>query len=582
MPRLSLYRPEKSQDFKFIDRTVYEMFQVGGVDIYVHKYIGTEDADGIKKDARQIQDLLFLENRDRKYDQDIYTLRGHYQTSDIDFNLSQFGLFLSNDTLFVTVHINNSIDLMGRKIMAGDVFEMPNLKDEYAANDFASALKRFYVVEEINRAAEGFSATWYPHLYRIKLKSMVDSQEFKDILDKPADESTYAGEWNATTTYYPGQTVKYKGVIYEVQQEVVGNTDVTETTVEPIESDDWEDYYRVVYAGNWDPDENYYVGQTVKYNGILYEVQQNVVGNTVNSPDSTIEPTITNNWEDYYTISNAVTLRDVMSTYNRELAISNGVVAEAEIDAPKSGYDTSTFYTVAVDTSTGDVNLTLVTSGDNIAVDTLTNDTPKPLRNGYTGYLVDDGLPTNGSENNLPDEQFGFGIQFPLGAVTGDLFLRTDFLPNRLFRFDGKRWVKQEDAMRMNMTNNDTRQTQKTGFINNTAKSGIRQLASDTIKVDLSGDAEFTGGTITTAFTLSVSSALVTTNINYNKDYLVEAWLNDNGRATITSTENIGGKLAFTIGHSIYDGTRIDYRIYDVVVTQRQSLSKALRPEADN
>jgi hypothetical protein len=525
MPRLSLYRPEKSQDFKFIDRTVYEMFQVGGVDIYVHKYIGTEDADGVKKDARQIQDLLFLENRDRKYDQDIYTLRGHYQTSDIDFNLSQFGLFLSNDTLFVTVHINNSIDLMGRKLMAGDVFEMPNLKDEYAANDFASALKRFYVVEEINRAAEGFSATWYPHLYRIKLKSMVDSQEFKDILDKPADESTYAGEWNATTTYYPGQTVKYKGVIYEVQQEVVGNTDVTETTVEPIASSDWEDYY------------------------------------TASQQDS---------------------LRDLMSTYNRELAISNGVIAEAELDAPKSGYDTSTFYTVAVDTDTGDVNLTLVTSGDNIAVDTLTNDTPKPLRNGYTGYLVDDGLPTNGSKNNLPDEQFGFGIQFPLGAVTGDLFLRTDFLPNRLFRFDGKRWVKQEDAMRMNMTNNDTRQTQKTGFINNTAKSGIRQLANDTIKVDLLGDAQFTGGTITTAFTLSVSSALVTTNINYNKDYLVEAWLNDNGRATITSTENIGGKLAFTIGHSIYDSTRIDYRIYDVVVTQRQSLSKALRPEADN
>jgi hypothetical protein len=525
MPRLSLYRPEKSQDFKFFDRTIYEMFQVGGVDIYVHKYIGTEDAAGVKKDARQIQDLLFLENRDRKYDQDIYTIRGHYQTQDIDFNLSQFGLFLSNDTLFVTVHINNSIDLMGRKLMAGDVFEMPNLKDEYAANDFSTALKRFYVVEEINRAAEGFSATWYPHLYRIKLKSMVDSQEFKDILDKPADESTYAGEWNATTTYYPGQTVKYKGVIYEVQQEVVGNTDVTETTV---------------------------------------------------------EPTVTVDWEDYYTESSEDTLRDLMSTYNREIAITNAVITEAETDAPKSGYDTSGFYTVAVDIDTGDVNLTLVTSGDNIAVDTLTNDTPKPIRNGYTGYLIEDGLPTNGSENNLPDEQFGFGIQFPLGPVTGDLFLRTDFLPNRLFRFDGKRWVKQEDAMRMNMTNNDTRQTQKTSFINNTAKSGINKLAGDSIRVDLLGDPQFQGGTFTTAFAMSTASALVTTNINYNKDYLVEAWLNENGRATITSTENIGGKLAFTIGHAIYDGTRIDYTVYDKVVAQRQSLSKALRPQADN
>ena len=52
------------------------------------------------------------------------------------------------------------------------------------------ALKRFYVIEDINRAAEGFSPTWYPHLYRLKLKSLVDSQEFKEILDLPAEEGS--------------------------------------------------------------------------------------------------------------------------------------------------------------------------------------------------------------------------------------------------------------------------------------------------------------------------------------------------------------------------------------------------------
>ena len=40
MPRLSLYRPEKGNDYKFIDKTVWEMFQVGGTDVLVHKYIG--------------------------------------------------------------------------------------------------------------------------------------------------------------------------------------------------------------------------------------------------------------------------------------------------------------------------------------------------------------------------------------------------------------------------------------------------------------------------------------------------------------------------------------------------------------
>ena len=46
--------------------------------------------------------------------------------------------------------------------------------------------------------------------------------------------------------------------------------------------------------------------------------------------------------------------------------------------------------------------------------------------------------------------------------------MRTDYSPNRLFRFDGKRFVKIEDNVRMTMTQTDTRNTSKTGFINNT------------------------------------------------------------------------------------------------------------------
>ena len=37
---------------------------------------------------------------------------------------------------------------------------LPHLKDEYALNDFNVALKRFYVVEDVNRASEGFSQTF--------------------------------------------------------------------------------------------------------------------------------------------------------------------------------------------------------------------------------------------------------------------------------------------------------------------------------------------------------------------------------------------------------------------------------------
>ena len=191
MPRLSLYKPERGNDYHFLDRQIQEMFTVGGTDINIHKYLGAKNPSTAESTADQprydavketnIQDLLFLENRDRKYDPDVYTMRAVYNVQDIDFDLSQFGLFLSNDTLFMTIHINSSVKTLGRKIMSGDVIELPHLTDEYALNDYDVALKRFYVVEDVNRAAEGFSQTWYPHLYRLKLKQIYDTQEYKEI-----------------------------------------------------------------------------------------------------------------------------------------------------------------------------------------------------------------------------------------------------------------------------------------------------------------------------------------------------------------------------------------------------------------
>ena len=145
MPRLSLYRENKTNDYQFIDRTVREMYTVGGLDIYIHKYLGPktvgDSADRDNNDVTRpvydssdplfIEDLLFLENRDRAYDEDIYRLRAVYNVQDIDFDLSQFGLFLNGDTVFITFHYNDMIDALGRKLMTGDVLELPNTIEDF-------------------------------------------------------------------------------------------------------------------------------------------------------------------------------------------------------------------------------------------------------------------------------------------------------------------------------------------------------------------------------------------------------------------------------------------------------------------
>jgi hypothetical protein len=448
MPRLSLYRPEKGNDFRFIDKSAWEMFQVGGTDVLVHRYIGpgasiqgdTPSTPSYTGDnVANIQDLLFLENRDRKYDPDVYVMRGVYNISDIDFNLSQFGLFLQNDTIFITFHITDTVEKLGRKIMAGDVIELPHLKDEYALNDLTFALKRFFVIEEVSRAAEGFSATWYPHLYRAKCKPLVDSQEFKQILDDIADREFYKGTYSPTVTYYPND---------------------------------------VVLAAN----------------GKKYQVIQEVTG--VAPPNNT-----------YYALAD--TLRDVVSTYEKEMQITAAVLDQAEADAPRSGYDTSKYYTLQR-TDDGTAELASV-DAESVTVDAQTQATDEAGNllydadgnavyvgqtassvilpsdgDGYEGYLTKDGLPPNGAP-------FTAGISFPNNPVNGQFALRTDYLPNRLFRFDGTRWRKFEDNVRMTMSNlgasdvtagepfagKDVRQTQKSTFINNPT---VNTIDGNTVK----------------------------------------------------------------------------------------------------
>ena len=197
MPRLSLWDKRKRNDYNFFDSLTREQYIVGGTSMYLHKYLGpvenglSDNQENINESS--IQDVLFLENRDRKYDPDVYELRCVYTVNDIDFDLRQFGLFLSNDTLFITVHLNNMVESIGRKIMSGDVIELPHLRDD-ALLDEEKVVNKYYAVTDSVRPAEGFSPTWYPHIWRIKAEPITDSQEFSDILNREVLEDGTLGD----------------------------------------------------------------------------------------------------------------------------------------------------------------------------------------------------------------------------------------------------------------------------------------------------------------------------------------------------------------------------------------------------
>ena len=45
-----------------------------------------------------------------------------------------------------------------------------------------------------------------------------------------------------------------------------------------------------------------------------------------------------------------------------------------------------------------------------------------------------------------------------------------------MFRYDGNRWIKVEDSVRITTTNNDSRSNYKTGFVNNSTSASINGL----------------------------------------------------------------------------------------------------------
>ena len=311
MPPLTLWKGAsvRTNDYKLFDRLISEEYRVGGTEFLVHKYLGPKPSnasgdftlpntalDSLNSgttNVLEIQDVLNMEIRDRAYDQDVVALKGHYAISDTEFDLRQFGLFLSNETIFITFHLNDMVNSVGRTLMSGDVIEISHRRDDLALGDFV--LPKYYVVQEGARPAEGYSPTWWPHIWRVKCDPITDSQEYRDILQKPA-------------------------------------TDL-----------------------NGDP---------------------------IPNPNGTTP----------------LTLADILSTYNREIAINDQIVAQATIEVPFRNLQGQQFYVLE-----GQLN--------------------QPV-----SILATDGIPPNQSN---PVQT---AISFPAGAPAGTWVLRVDYSPPQLFQ----------------------------------------------------------------------------------------------------------------------------------------------------
>ena len=518
------------------------MFTVGSTDLYVHKYLGPTN-QGASTDYTQpeynslnpnnIQDLLFLENRDRSYDPDIYRLRGHYNVQNLDFDLSQFGLFLNNDIVFITIHYNDMIDLLGRKLIVGDVIELPHMLDYNPLEEtIPVALKRFMQVTDGNYASEGFSPTWFPHLWRIKCEPLVDSEEFSQILDAPINMDNYLGIWDSTKVYTAGYVISYGDKNYISKIDVpIGITPPNALYWELDTADNLKDILatynkninvnnaalneaaRILPKTGYDTSDLYIVPTYGEFseNGIFSrKLRQPAPPINVNTTSSgapvvvsgTIQMRRNPNYKNASPVirisktalksiwdmtadmnSDAIDAFVTMSLESMELpaeVIGSGsgpISGDKILVARSQGVITGPYGTADNTYATADQNPTL--TGFTGTISTQMNfradcdpayqyiSRASPRSFGYSaGYMSGSGEAPNGFPT-------GAGISFPANPQVGDYFLRIDYLPQLLYRWDGALWIRISADVRTQTGYTASDQSLQSQFINNTAQTQL-------------------------------------------------------------------------------------------------------------
>ena len=313
MPRLSLWKPNRGNDYKFADRTIKEHFLAGGTGVFVHKYLGPHtNTNSVSSDQPtnsvtsnlNVQDMLFGENRDRKYDSDVFDLRGVYSVADQDFDLTQFGLFQTADTIFITFHLGDMMDRLGRKIIPGDVFELPHQADDTRLESESITLqakpsKKFRKGETITGGTSGQTATVVSSNHEAKTIriSPIDG-DFTATETITGDKSTASA---VVTSFTPKENLKINK-FYVVEDAARGQ--------EGYDPGWWPHIWRCKAVAMQDTQEF-----------------RDILGSGEEADD----------------------LKNIISTYQSEIDINDAVINEAKRNVPTKGMEVGHLYTNVVD-----------------------------------------------------------------------------------------------------------------------------------------------------------------------------------------------------------------------------------------
>jgi len=134
----------------------------------------------VQTDIANIQESpLFQENRDRSYSVNPVKMKIFYDLIDINTELARFGIDLPAATLTMTTHFGETVRLLGRGFVIGDVIEIPS---ELQFTPDMKIVRKYVEVSDVSWSTKGYTPGWTPLFQRITTRPMLATQETLDIV----------------------------------------------------------------------------------------------------------------------------------------------------------------------------------------------------------------------------------------------------------------------------------------------------------------------------------------------------------------------------------------------------------------
>lgn len=149
-----------------------------------------------------IQDKIFMENRDRDYNEFAIRMKGSYTPVDVVANQMKFG-FMGEEQYIIEVSFAMTVAKLGRPFVIGDIIQLPS-ETQYTPT-MQPRLKYLEIID-VAWSTNGYTPTWVPTMQRLIAKQAYASQETQDIFGKFTKNVDSSGLWDTDD----GNNAKYQ------------------------------------------------------------------------------------------------------------------------------------------------------------------------------------------------------------------------------------------------------------------------------------------------------------------------------------------------------------------------------------